>query len=120
MRADSHLSKAWHAAGPAPADEMSAPNPWHPMTDAVDLKHLGKLIEELGEAVAAASRCVIQGIDEAEPVTGKINRQWLQDELADVRASIALVENRFNLDPDAMAKRVLRKVKHLRQWHELA
>lgn len=50
-------------------------SPWHPMTDSVDLKHLGKLMEELGECQAAIARCIIQGIDSAEPVTGKINKK---------------------------------------------
>ena len=72
----------------ANADELRDANPWHPMSDAVDLKHLGKLAEELSEAGAAVARCIIQGIDEKEPVTGKINREWLQDELADVIANI--------------------------------
>lgn len=38
--------------------------PWHPEKDAVRLKHLGKLAEELNECGAAVSRCIIQGIDE--------------------------------------------------------
>lgn len=54
---------------------LGFPNPWHPISDPVDLKHLGKLSEELGECSAAVARCIIQGIDECEPVTGKINRQ---------------------------------------------
>lgn len=81
----------------ANADDLRDASPWHPMSDAVDLKHLGKLAEELSEAGAAVARCIIQGIDEAEPVTGKINRQWLQDELADVQANIGLVIERFKL-----------------------
>lgn len=99
------------------ADHLRDPNPWHPITDAVDLKHLGKLAEECGELVAAVSRCIIQGVDEAEPVTGKVNRQWLEDEIADVLANIALVEKRFGLDSSRMADRAERKMNHLRKWH---
>lgn len=66
-------------------------NPWIPMSKPIDIKHLGKLAEELGEASSAVARCLIQGIDESEPVTGKLNRQWLEDELADVCANIQLV-----------------------------
>ncbi len=95
-------------------------NPWHPMTDPVDLKHLGKLGEELNECGAAVSRCIIQGIDEAEPVTGKINRQWLEEEIADVYANLLLVEQRFGLDTSAMSARTARKVDGLREWHALA
>lgn len=104
----------------ANADELRDANPWHPMSDAVDLKHLGKLAEELSEAGAAVARCIIQGIDEAEPVTGKINRQWLQDELADVLANIDLVVDRFGLNKFAMMHRETRKKTHLRQWYTLA
>lgn len=96
------------------------PSPWHPMTDPVDLKHLGKLAEELGEAQAAVARCIIQGINEAEPSTKKPNRVWLEDELADVVANIALVVERFNLDEESMMARYAKKMKHLKQWHEMA
>lgn len=109
------------------ADNLRDANPWHPITDKVDLKHLGKLSEELSELAAAAgkcgaavSRCIIQGVDEREPVTGKLNREWLQDEIADVRANIDLVIARFNLDEEAIAARAERKSRHLKQWHDLA
>lgn len=109
------------------ADELRDASPWHPITDAVDLKHLGKLSEELSELSAAASkcgaavsRCIIQGIDEAEPVTGKINREWLEDEIADVRANSELNIERFNLDEARIAARCEKKKRYLRQWHKLA
>ena len=99
--------------------KIVAPNPWHPMTDAVDLKHLGKLAEECGELSSAIARCVIQGIDEREPVTGKVNREWLEDEIADVLASIELVGIRFKLDDDRILERTERKTAQLKQWHDV-
>lgn len=102
------------------ADSLRDANPWHPITDAVDLKHLGKFGEELGECGAAVARCIIQGLDECEPVTGKINRDWLLDEVADVRANSELVIERFALDEARIAARVEKKKLHLRQWHALA
>lgn len=78
-------------------------NPWHPMDKPIDLKHLGKLGEECGELSSAVSRCIIQGIDESEPVTHKPNREWLEDEIADVVANIELVSEHFQLDQDRMA-----------------
>lgn len=102
------------------ASKLKDASPWHPMSDPVDLKHLGKLLEELGEAVSAAARCLIQGIDEKEPETGKLNREWLQDEIADVQAGFALVVHRFDLVEDVMEQRRMRKLIHLRQWHNLA
>jgi hypothetical protein len=95
-------------------------NPWRPMTDAVDLKHLGKLGEELGECSAAVSRCVIQGIDEAEPVTGKVNREWLEEEIADVLGNIELVVARFKLNSGRINARATEKARKLRTWHDMA
>lgn len=94
-------------------------NPWVPMTRPIDLKHLGKLGEELGELVAAKERCVIQGIDECEPITGKLNREWLEDELADVLANIELVTEHFGLDRTWMRERMNRKMAYLRGWHSM-
>ena len=95
-------------------------NPWHPMTDPVDLKHLGKLGEEAGELASAVSRCIIQGIDEAEPVTGKVNKEWLEDEMADVLASMSLVEEHFQLNIERILQRADNKKEHLRKWHVMA
>lgn len=90
------------------------------ISDPVDLKHLGKLGEEASELGAAVSRCIIQGIDECEPVTGKLNREWLEDEIADVRANSELNIERFGLDEDRITKRVEKKKRHLRIWHAMA
>ena len=94
-------------------------SPWQPMTSALDIKHLGKLLEELNETGAAAARCLIQGINEAEPVTGVINRQWLEDEMADVQACILLVVQHFGLNRICMTRRMAKKMKHLKAWHKL-
>lgn len=99
---------------------MKAPNPWHPMDKPIDLKHLGKLIEELGECTQAASRCLIQGIDKTHPNTGKANKEWLEQELADVLANITLVCVHFNLDLTAIANREHDKMIMLEQWHVMA
>ena len=100
--------------------EKLALNPWHPMTDPVSLKHLGKLGEESGELSSVVSRCIIQGIDEKEPTTGKENRDWLEDEIADVLANILLVVKHFKLDDEKIAKRSTMKREHLSAWHEMA
>jgi hypothetical protein len=104
---------------PAEPRTSWALNPWQPMTDALDLKHLGKLAEEANELGSAIARCIIQGIDEAEPVTGKLNRRWLEDEIADVLANAELVIAHFGLDEEQMALRVERKKQHLRGWHSM-
>lgn len=96
-----------------------AVNPWVPMSNPLDVKHLGKLSEELNECGAAVARCVIQGISESEPVTHKPNREWLEDEMADVLANIELVTDHFGLDRVRMFERRKRKMENLRRWHAM-
>lgn len=100
------------------ADDLREANPWQPTTNPLDLAHLGKLGEECSELGSAVNRCIIQGIDEREPVTGKSNREWLEDEIADVMANIGLVVLRFNLDGVRMTNRSEKKKCHLRGWHK--
>lgn len=104
----------------ANADDLRDANPWHPIKDPVDLKTLGKFLEELNECGSAVARCIIQGVNECEPVTGKINKEWLEDEIADVIAGIHLTIARFGLDTIRMYQRTMRKEKHLKQWHDMA
>lgn len=89
------------------------------MTDANALKHLGKLSEELGELQAAIARCIIQGIDECEPVTKKPNRQWLLEEIADVYANLYLVHEKFGFSMDSISSRAVTKINHLKRWHAM-
>lgn len=95
-------------------------HPWHPMSKPVDLKHLGKLGEELGECSAATARCIIQGIGASEPVTGKGNREWLEDEIADVIGNAKLVIEHFGLNLARIRRRAKTKAKRLRTWHRMA
>lgn len=98
-------------------DNVYKSNPWQPITDVQQLRLLGKFGEELGECSAAVSRTIIQGIDEAEPVTGKSNRVWIEDEIADVIANALLVIRDFELDRARINGRVRSKIKLLRDWH---
>lgn len=94
-------------------------SPWQPMSCAVDVAHLGKLGEELNECASAAARCLIQGMNECEPDTGKPNRQWLREEIADVLANIELVQEHFGLNWAEIRKRADRKKANLRRWHSM-
>ena len=94
-------------------------NPWIPITDPRALKFLGKLGEEAGELSSAVSRCIIQGLDEAEPVTGKVNREWLEDEIADMYANLKLVTEEFDLDVNRIMARAVAKRSRLKVWHDL-
>lgn len=155
------------------ADAWRDPNPWTPMSNPLDLKHLGKLLEELGECVevssamsrsklqdemadvkaniflvithfklealgaqdrdqaaymvrdlgyliAAASRCLIQGIDECEPVTHTPNRDWLNEAIWRLLNSFDDAIRYYELDVEVMGKRLVRKMDHLIIWHAQA
>ena len=93
--------------------------PWVPISNPLHLKILGKLAEELGEATAAVARCIIQGICEQEPNTGKVNREWLEDEIADVKANLDLAVAAFDLDPARIERRAERKRQGQREWHKM-
>lgn len=95
------------------------PSPWQPEQDKLRLALLGKLAEELNEAGAIVARCIIQGIDESEPMTRRLNKWALENELADVQATTNLVVQHFFLDRERMATRVARKIQHLTGWHKL-
>ena len=100
--------------------EPSEPHPWRPMSDPVDVMHLAKLAEEVCECGSALARCLMQGIDERHPMSGKLNREWLEDEIADVIANIELVVTRFDLKTDRIAARCAGKMVQLRAWHATA
>lgn len=95
-------------------------NPWHPISDPVDLKNLGKLGEETNELGTVVSRCIIQGMDGINPKDNQPNREWLEDEIADVLANIKLNVLRFDLDIDRITQRVSDKETKLRLWHAVA
>ena len=96
---------------------MTDYQPWHPINKPVDLKALGKLSEECGEAVQAVSRCIIQGMDEYNEKEGKSNRAVLEEEIADVLCNIEIVTEHFNLDKQSILNRIYLKKPKLKQWH---
>jgi NTP pyrophosphatase (non-canonical NTP hydrolase) len=98
---------------------MATMNKWTPTTDLLTLRRMGKLGEELGEAQAVAARVIIQGIDEVDPGSGKVNRQRLMDELADVQAQIGCTVLAFDLDQGYMARRTAEKMRQMAEWEAL-
>lgn len=98
-----------------PTPEYNNP-PWIPMSDTRDLRVTGKTLEELGELVQCLSRCLIQGIDSAEPVTGVINRQWLESEVADTIATVTLLIQHFKLNEAIIDARAASKMAKLIPW----
>lgn len=94
------------------------PSPWQPETRQYELAVLGKLAEEGSEVATAAVRCIIQGIDECEPVTGKSNREWLEDEIADIRAQCELATVALGLNRDRINMRRWDKPEYTGTWQE--
>lgn len=92
------------------------PSPWEPEADRERLKVLGKLGEELCEGGASICRCIIQGFDESEPVTGKPNKRWVEDEIADIEANIERAKISLGLDRDYIERRRQRKFDYISRW----
>jgi hypothetical protein len=92
---------------------------WVPTTDLMMLRRMGKLQEELGELTAVAARVVIQGIDEIDPSSGKVNRLRLEEESADVLAQIDETIERLNLDRTFIEGRRARKRAAMKAWEAM-
>lgn len=95
-----------------------APSEWQPITNKADLAHLGKLGEEICECGASLFRCIIQGVYEAQPVTGKINKEWLEDEIADIQALLSFAMTRFELNKNRIDERIKRKIAYKKPWFD--
>lgn len=99
---------------------------WLPESRTVIHQALGKAAEESAELSKILSRCLIQGLDACEPVTGKPNIVSLAEELADMDAAIAWLfevvprQGQFVLlnDEDHNA-RADRKLDGFRRWQEM-
>ncbi len=91
-------------------------NPWMPIKNPLELKQLGKLGEEASELGSAVCRCIIQGVNEQEPVTGKFNKVWLEEEIADVIASMNRVIKGQKLDLEFIMSRAAIKEARLVEW----
>lgn len=90
---------------------------WKPEPDVLIHQALGKLVEELGELTQIASRCLIQGFNASEPVTGVSNRQQLQKEMSDVRAALEWASAITGVAEDT--DRVMSKLDGFRRWQRM-
>ena len=93
--------------------------PWYVEIDSQRLRRFGKTLEELGELQAVVARCIIQGIDEVDPSSQKTNRLRLEEEIADAYAQLFLLEERFNLDTEFIAERMMHKTDQMYEWDRL-
>lgn len=94
-------------------------NPWMPEPDAMVHQVLGKIGEECNEMGAALFRCLIQGFDESEPVSGKPNRRQFWEEVADIEAAIAWAKETLNAPDFSMEDRRARKLAGFRAWQTM-
>lgn len=92
---------------------------WTPTTNLMMLRRMGKLLEELGELSNVAARCIIQGIDEVDPGTGKVNRFRLEQEIADVMAQCHTTIRKLNLNKVAIELRTADKEAQMEQWEDM-
>ena len=92
---------------------------WTPTTDLMMLRRMGKLQEELAELANVAARCIIQGIDEVDPGTGKVNRLRLTNEIADVLAQCSQTIKALNLDETAINERTIEKERLMEEWEAM-
>ncbi len=96
-----------------------AMNKWTPTTDLLMLRRMGKLQEELGELGSVAARCVIQGINEVDPGSGKVNKLRLEHEIADVIAQCRVTIKALGLSDYDIAERVFEKERQMAEWEAL-
>jgi NTP pyrophosphatase (non-canonical NTP hydrolase) len=92
---------------------------WVPTTNLLELRRLGKMGEESGELSAAVSRCIIQGLDGVDPKNGKINRQWLEEEMGDVLAQIRVCIVKLRLNEDGIMARAMEKQRQQEEWEAM-
>lgn len=90
-------------------------SPWSPEQDRIRLAVLGKLIEECNELAGRAARCIIQGIDEQDPTSGRTNREELAREMADAIACIETAETRLGIP--ISSGRIADKYNGFKRWH---
>lgn len=98
---------------------MADPSLWLPIQDRRTLAALSKLIEECGELASAAARCIAQGMEGAEPTTGKPNWQWLGEEMADVMAMMHVVVDTVEACPAINIKRMHGKYDMKMKWLQM-
>lgn len=92
---------------------------WTPTTNLLMLRRMGKMIEEMNELGQVASRCIIQGIDEVDPSSQRLNRDGLIEEIADVYAQLDETVAALSLDDAAIQTRRAKKRILMQEWEEM-
>lgn len=92
---------------------------WKPETDVILHQALGKLAEETNELGAILARCLIQGFHEEEPVTHKLNRTQLMEEIADVKAAMRWLFDVLDEPFKGESERERRKFDGFKKWQAM-
>lgn len=90
---------------------------WKPEPDVIIHQALGKACEEASELANILARCLIQGLNQSEPVSGKPNRQALFEEIADLDAAVQWL--RELIDDEYDGDRADRKLNGFRRWQRM-
>ncbi|MDK4703859.1 hypothetical protein PH562_16530 [Rhizobium sp. CNPSo 4062] len=90
---------------------------WKPEPDVLIHQALGKACEEASELATILARCLIQGLDQSEPVSGKPNRQALFEEIADLDAAVQWLRELIGDDYDE--SRADRKLNGFHRWQRM-
>lgn len=98
---------------------MSIINAWKPEEDVVLHQALGKLAEECSELAKIAMRCMIQGYAEEDPVTHKLNRTQLMEEVADVKATMRWLFDVLDQPFNGESSREARKFDGFKRWEAM-
>ncbi|WP_207747540.1 hypothetical protein [Pelagibacterium limicola] len=92
-------------------------SPWMPEQDRIRIAVLGKLAEECNELAARAARCIIHGLHEVDPDSGRYNIDELEREMADVFACLSVARMRLRAEPDI--NRIETKMQGFARWHRM-
>lgn len=90
---------------------------WIPEPDPIRVAVLGKLAEECNELAGRAARCIIQGITELDPDSGRTNHDELEREMSDVMACIEVAFRTLGTTPSAT--RQAKKSAGYYRWHSM-
>jgi hypothetical protein len=82
-----------------------------------DLTPLGLLAEAFGLGSSAVARCMAEGIDGQEAVSGTPHRKRLQDRIANIIACAELVAQHFGLDEAEMNAGSAARLQQLLEEH---
>ncbi|MBO9099969.1 MULTISPECIES: nucleoside triphosphate pyrophosphohydrolase family protein [unclassified Rhizobium] len=92
---------------------------WKPEPDPILHQALGKLAEECAELSQALAQCLIQGYHEEEPVTHKLNRTQVMEEVADVKAAMRWLFDVLDEPFKGESARERRKLDGFKNWQAM-